>query len=714
MNRHWTMLLVVAVALGMALPAGADPPGDSCDLNPTHPQCTNEPPSANDDPPQGTISVSEGGAIEIDVVSNDTDDSSIDVTTVVAADGSHGVTAVDAITGAVTYTHDHSNTFSDSFSYAVSDDEGAVSNTATVRIAVVAVNDTVPAVDTTTQEPDLVMFIEGDSPGVIHSGIRVRDQDGLTLVSATVTISGGDESGVDVLACNDCTEIESTYSDGVLTLTGERKVGDYEAALRSITFANDSDDPSPVGFPPDRSVTYVVDDGVNVSEPATVTFTVIGTNDPPVVTSDPTFEIFEGAPVGTTIGVVSASDVDSGDVLEYSILPTGSGGATFAIDPSGLITLADASSLGTAPGSHSLTIAVSDGEATVEANVTVSVVNMPPTLASFNIYDITDSPRGRFEPGEVVIFRGSFEDHEADTHSLSIDWGDGATATVEIIPGVRTFDAAHVYTQEGPMLGFHAVVTLSDDDGASSELAGPVIVTAQVGSIGLVDPSRGLWRLIQLDGVINDFHYGNPGDFPIVGDWDCDGTETPGMYRQSDGFAYLRNSNTPGTADLQFFLGDPGDIPLAGDFDGDGCDTVSVYRPSNQTFYFANSLGPQDGGFVAEFSFIFGDPGDKPFVGDFDGDGPDEVGLHRESTGLVYYRNNLSAGPADNQFFWGDPGDRVVAADWNGDGADSPGLFRPSNRYIYLRFINADGNADVELLFPGSGSAWLPVSGHFG
>ena len=60
-------------------------------------------------------------------------------------------------------------------------------------------------------------------------------------------------------------------------------------------------------------------------------------------------------------------------------------------------------------------------------------------------------------------------------------------------------------------------------------------------------------------------------------------------------------------------------------------------------------LGP------AEFSFQFGNPGDKPFVGDFDGDGIDEVGLHRESTGFVYYRNTLTTGIADNQFFLGDP-----------------------------------------------------------
>jgi len=49
------------------------------------------------------------------------------------------------------------------------------------------------------------------------------------------------------------------------------------------------------------------------------------------------------------------------------------------------------------------------------------------------------------------------------------------------------------------------------------------------------------------------------------------------MYRESDGYVYLRNSNTQGIADIRSFFGNPGDIPIVGDFDADGCDT-SIYR----------------------------------------------------------------------------------------------------------------------------------------
>lgn len=196
--------------------------------------------------------------------------------------------------------------------------------------------------------------------------------------------------------------------------------------------------------------------------------------------------------------------------------------------------------------------------------------------------------------------------------------------------------------------------------------------------------------------IAQSFFYGNPGDVPFSGDWDCDGVETPGLYRQSDGYVYLRNSNSTGVADISFFFGNPGDFPLAGDFDEDGCDTVSIHRPSEQRFYVINTLGSSDGGLgAADYSFIFGNPGDKPFVGDFDGDGVDTVGLHRESTGLVYFRNSNSTGTADSQFIYGDPGDKLIAGDWDGDGDDTIGVYRPSNGIFYLRNSNTQGGADA-------------------
>ena len=129
---------------------------------------------------------------------------------------------------------------------------------------------------------------------------------------------------------------------------------------------------------------------------------------------------------------------------------------------------------------------------------------------------------------------------------------------------------------------------------AGPECLGP----GPCGSIGYVD-TKGSWHLADdpASGTEHvEFFFGNPGDVPFIGDWDCDGVDTPGLYRQSDGFVYLRNSNTQGVADIEFFFGNPGDVPLVGDFNGDGCDTVSIYRPAEHRFYVINRLGEGTGG----------------------------------------------------------------------------------------------------------------------
>ena len=235
---------------------------------------------------------------------------------------------------------------------------------------------------------------------------------------------------------------------------------------------------------------------------------------------------------------------------------------------------------------------------------------------------------------------------------------------------------------------------------------------ADCDTVALQDPGGQftLWDQVSASPLVDSFYFGNPADLAFSGDWDCDGVDTLGLYRRSDGFVYLRNSNSQGVADITFFFGNPGDLPVAGDFDGDGCDTVSLYRPSTQIFHIINELGEDGGGLgEAEYTFMFGNPGDKPFVGDFDGDGVDTIGLHRESTGLVYFRNSNTTGVAEFDFIFGDPGDKLIAGDWDGDGDETVGVYRPSTRLLYLRNSNTQGVADGTY-FAGSYSGVVVIS----
>ncbi len=261
--------------------------------------------------------------------------------------------------------------------------------------------------------------------------------------------------------------------------------------------------------------------------------------------------------------------------------------------------------------------------------------------------------------------------------------------------------------------GTRILVVLALVAGLLTAIAGAANAAPSDAGVGLFDPTTGEWFLRDpASGATTHFYFGNPGDTPFTGDWDCDGNDTPGLRRSSDGFVYLRNSNTQGVADTQFYFGNPGDVPIAGDFDGDGCDTVSIYRPSEHRFYIINSLGSDGAGLgAAEVSFSFGAPGDKPFVGDFDGDGTDTVGLYRPNTSSVYLKNTHSGGAADASFPFGEHSDTPLVGAWTGS-ADTIGVYRPSDGMFHVRYSNTAGAADASYEY--GYSKYVPIAGAFG
>ena len=184
------------------------------------------------------------------------------------------------------------------------------------------------------------------------------------------------------------------------------------------------------------------------------------------------------------------------------------------------------------------------------------------------------------------------------------------------------------------------------------------------------------------------FTYGDPGDLPIVGDWNGDGIDTPGVVR--DGQILLRDANSSGPADVSFTYGDPGDTVVAGDWNGDGVDTVGVVRGTQVFLRNSNTSGP------ADVTFSYGDPGDQLIFGKWQaGAIADTVGAVRGATFLL--RNSNTSGPAELQCTYGDPGEPVLIGDWNGDGVDTPALRRGAAYYV--RNSNTTGSADTDFLY---------------
>jgi len=214
-------------------------------------------------------------------------------------------------------------------------------------------------------------------------------------------------------------------------------------------------------------------------------------------------------------------------------------------------------------------------------------------------------------------------------------------------------------------------------------------------TVGMFRPTNGFFylRYSNTPGFADtDFFYGLASDIPVIGDWNGDGVETVGIFRQ--GQFFLRNSNTPGFADVPVVViagTQPGDLPLAGDWDGDGIATVGLFRQG--VFLLRNSLTSG----VPDMVISYGGAGDIPIVGDWDGDGRDTIGVFR--AGQFFLRNTNAPGLPDIAATFGAAGDTPLAGDWDGDGRDTPGVFRATaqSAQFFLSSANASGPLPVPI-----------------
>lgn len=174
------------------------------------------------------------------------------------------------------------------------------------------------------------------------------------------------------------------------------------------------------------------------------------------------------------------------------------------------------------------------------------------------------------------------------------------------------------------------------------------------------------------------YPYGEPGDVHLMADWTGSGVRTPavvrGVRRGAAGDPaltwYIRQVEGEGQPDLVFRFGQAGDIPVVGDWNGDGVATAGVVRGNRWLLRNSNSAGPPD------FDFEFGQADDTPVVGRWT-DGRTRPGVVRGNTWIV---QTMDSG-ATNTFEFG-PGGIPVVGDWTGSGVDRPGWFNDGTWYI--------------------------------
>ena len=163
--------------------------------------------------------------------------------------------------------------------------------------------------------------------------------------------------------------------------------------------------------------------------------------------------------------------------------------------------------------------------------------------------------------------------------------------------------------------------------------------------------------------------FGSPGDIPVMGDWDGNGTKTIGVFR--DGTWWLRNSNTSGPSDMLFQFGSPGDIPVVGDWYGTGKDAIGVFRNGGWWLRATASGGP-----TQELAW-FGSPGDTPVTGDWQGNGNSQLGVFRN--GEWWMRS--ATGQLLAYFSFGGQNAVPVSGDWDGNGVDGIGIYRNDDKF---------------------------------
>ncbi len=211
------------------------------------------------------------------------------------------------------------------------------------------------------------------------------------------------------------------------------------------------------------------------------------------------------------------------------------------------------------------------------------------------------------------------------------------------------------------------------------------------------------------DIVTAPWNWVTASEIPVVGDWDGDGDDEVGFWRPSTKRFYLDANgsgswNGPSGGDIvtsPWNWVTASEIPVIGDWDGDGDDDVGFWRPSTKRFYLdANGNGRWNGpsgGDVVTAASNWVTASEIPITGDWDGDGDGDVGFWRPSAKRFYLDANGNGswnGPSGGDVVtapwnWVTVSDVPSTGDWAGEGYDDVGFWRPSTKRFYL---DANGN----------------------
>jgi hypothetical protein len=211
-------------------------------------------------------------------------------------------------------------------------------------------------------------------------------------------------------------------------------------------------------------------------------------------------------------------------------------------------------------------------------------------------------------------------------------------------------------------------------------------------------PQQSTFYVLQsLTNTMRADQFGEANDVPVSRDYDGDGKADIAVYRSGANTTandpcgatqstwYYHPSATPATFYGYVCLGSAGDKPVLGNFDGDTKADAAVFRPSTSTWYISqsstNTVRVQQ----------FGLSTDKLVPNDYDGDGKTDIAVFRPADSNWYL---LNSGTNTMQVLnWGLSTDTPVPADFDGDGKTDIAVYRGGTWYIRAA---ASGNVTIQ------------------
>jgi hypothetical protein len=399
---------------------------------------------------------------------------------------------------------------------------------------------------------------------------------------------------------------------------------------------------------------------------------------------------------GKKIAVMTAIMVG---LMMFAFMPMASAGVTsFTVTPSTGIT--------GAVQSYSAYV-ITDGVISINITIPMGFIAVAPTMSGEEIarLDFFNSSTKAYY-GHAII---TANDTNSKSNTVDIYWelgGDAITTTQDVYyaPGATT------PFESGFGDGSSAIITLptEDDEGSikitinstaflldavmtdikqfvrnpwtasdyvfsADGVDATVIISAPIGRGAVF---RNGWWFADQNGDLC-FKYGIPGDEPVVGDINNDGSDDVAILR-NDGWWYVSNAAHSGT-DYKFKYGISGDIPVVGDINNSESEDAAIFRDGWWYVSNANHIG-------TDYKFKYGIADDKPVVGDINNDGIDDVAIFRDGW---WYVSNAEHTGTDYVFKYGIAGDKPVVGDIRGDGRNDVAILR--NGWWYVSNANHIG-----------------------